>query len=419
MKYFLTMICAAILLISCDSDDECINTEIKEPAIYPKAERTVIVYISAENNLSPFATSDINEMARGSIMMPANTNLIAFVDKNDKNKPPYILRMRNGEMETDTYYNNDTDFYASDPERMYETLHWIMTRYPAETYGLVLWGHASGWVIEKDSISPSPAMNKPQRAYVVDYGTDNITGNGAKWMNIPSMAGALGRLPHRLLFIFADCCNFQNAEVAYELRNVTDYIIASPAEIPNVGAPYDKVVPDMFDTSDDFYKKMVDDYHSMKTNAGEQVPLSVVKTSGMEALAKATQELTALLGQAGKYPYTENLIYYRHTKKYGDVKLMLDMNDIMLRNISEEVYGRWKTVYDRTVIYKAMSKKWMTDGLVDFDFDMNEEKFGGMSMFVPLEIYDKKGYDFCETIQKMTWYYAAGVDKCYTGSIKN
>ncbi|WP_289220866.1 hypothetical protein, partial [Xylanibacter rodentium] len=61
----------------------------------------------------------------------------------------------------------------------------------------------------------------------------------------------------------------------------------------------------------------------------------------------------------------------------------------------------------------------MTDGLVDFDFDMNEEKFGGMSMFVPLEIYDKKGYDFCETIQKMTWYYAAGVDKCYTGSIKN
>lgn len=57
-------------------------------------------------------------------------------------------------METDTYYNNDTDFYASDPERMYETLHWIMTRYPAETYGLVLWGHASGWVIEKDSISP-------------------------------------------------------------------------------------------------------------------------------------------------------------------------------------------------------------------------------------------------------------------------
>ena len=39
------------------------------------------------------------------------------------------------------------------------------------------------------------------------------------------------------------------------MRNVTDYIIASPAEIPNVGAPYDKVVPDMFDTSDDFYKK--------------------------------------------------------------------------------------------------------------------------------------------------------------------
>ena len=41
-----------------------------------------------------------------------------------------------------------------------------------------------------------------------------------------------------LKFIFADCCNFMCLESIYELRQVADYIIGSPAEIPEIGAPY-------------------------------------------------------------------------------------------------------------------------------------------------------------------------------------
>ena len=402
------MICASLLLISCKDNDEFTDPGAGDPAIYPKAERTVIVYMSAENNLSSFVSGDISEMAKGSEQMPANTNLIAFVDKSEKTRAPYILRIKDGKAETDTYYENETDFYASDPERMYETLHWIMTRYPAETYGLVLWGHASGWIMEKDSL-PATLGNRPQKAYGVDYGSDQADGTGQRWMNIPSMARALERLPHRLLFIFADCCNFQNAEVAYELRNATDYLIASPAEIPNVGAPYDKIVPDMFSPAEDFYKRMVDDYHAMTTGAGEHVPLAVVKTSEMENLAKATHRAIVVLARNGK-PDTKNMIYYRLTRRGGNVKIMFDMNDMILRNIgNDEAYRLWKTAYDRAVVYRAMSGRWMTDRLVTFDFDVTEERFGGMSMFVPLDIYDDNGYDFNRTIGRMSWYHAAGV----------
>ena len=39
----------------------------------------------------------------------------------------------------------------------------------------------------------------------------------------------------------------QSVEVAYELRDCSEYFIGSPTEIPGPGAPYKGVVPEMFD----------------------------------------------------------------------------------------------------------------------------------------------------------------------------
>ena len=38
----------------------------------------------------------------------------------------------------------------------------------------------------------------------------------------------------------------QSVEVAYELRDCSEYFIGSPTEIPGPGAPYKAVVPEMF-----------------------------------------------------------------------------------------------------------------------------------------------------------------------------
>lgn len=104
-----------------------------------------------------------------------------------------------------------------------------MTSYPADDYGLVLWGHGNGWVIMNDSVAT-------RRAIAVDNGNNKVSDSGM-WLNIPSLHIALKALPHPFKFIFADCCNMQNVEVAYELRDVTEYYIASPAGIPGEGAP--------------------------------------------------------------------------------------------------------------------------------------------------------------------------------------
>ena len=62
-----------------------------------------------------------------------------------------------------------------------------------------------------------------------------------------------------MMMMVVNCCNFMCLEVLYELRNVTDYIIGSPAEIPDQGAPYDEIVPDMF-ADGRFYTSIIDKY---------------------------------------------------------------------------------------------------------------------------------------------------------------
>ena len=149
---------------------------------------------------------------------------------------PFIIRLRDDKnAPADTIRKYEQDFVSSDPERMKEVLSWMMSNYPADDYGLVMWGHANGWVI----------MDANRRALAVDTGNNSTSGTGV-WLEVPDFRKVLEALPHPLKFVFADCCNVQNVEVAYELKDVTQYLIASPAAIPDDGAPYEAIIPDLF-----------------------------------------------------------------------------------------------------------------------------------------------------------------------------
>ena len=65
MKHLLTIIIAILLLTACSKDDE------KETPAVP-ADRTVIVYIAGENNLSSFIQGDLNEMKAGQQQLTRN-----------------------------------------------------------------------------------------------------------------------------------------------------------------------------------------------------------------------------------------------------------------------------------------------------------------------------------------------------------
>ncbi len=384
------------LLSACSKDDD----EQKTPQT-----RTVLVYMSAENTLSSYAEADLNEIMDASIQLTEDDQLLVWYDRAKKDELPWLARMVNGKLKdsvsiADMQISNKDD-YSSDPHVFEKVLTYAYSHYPAvEGYGLVLWSHASGW-LKADSIAYS-------RAYGVDNGINSSYSNNGPFLNIPTIRRVLEGQPH-LDFILADCCNFMCLESIYELRSVTDYIVGSPAEIPDPGAPYATVVPEMFKRQN-AAKGIMQKYAECYQDA---LPLSVAKTSEMDALAEATHDvLKAIYSRLGmEYPDMTGMIHYYNESPgrfYPYYNIFYDAGDFVKQYATDAEYKQWKAALDRVVIDKAFAKSWMVNKswyTHYSDFEMTEERYHGVSMFVPQDpgfgYYKRYNND----IKMMAWWW--------------
>lgn len=404
MKHLLIWTTLAVLLTACSKDED-------EPRIPAMAQRTVVVYMSAENTLSGFASSDIQEMIDGIADVSKKNNLILFVDRSTTSEKPFIAKVRNDKKTPlDTLYRYDKDFYASDPAAMSEVLKRIISMCPARDYGLVLWGHANGWIV----MDNTPYRKSTRRAYGVDNGKNSSVTDYGMWLNTADLLTVMEQVGTKWKYIFCDCCCMQAVEVAYELRDWADYMIGSPAEIPGRGAPYKTVTPDLFNSNDEaMYKAICNHYYQ---SADGNLPLSVIKMQNMQLLADATKSIIPLVANYLKQPdSTEGIIYYYAPGGKNDEteKSMYDMKDMIRAALEDypQKYQQWNKVFAETVLYPLKASYWETrnNNTVDFnDFTVTDEKFGGISMFFPLQKYEQATQPYNKLIRQVTWYQAVG-----------
>ena len=378
---------------------------------YATAERTVLVYLAGKNNLSESLQTNLEQMKAGSKCIGSNT-LLAFVRRDIQGEQPWLARISNGEL-TDSLSLDDmgistSNMQACNPELMEQVLKYAYSHYPANEYGLVLGGHSTGWLIEQE---PGDT-----RAFGVDNGDGyTYSSRNRRWINVPTMASVLERVPH-LKFIFADCCNFMCLETMYELRNVTDYIIGSPAEIPAEGAPYEQIMPALFEKNT-FCSSIIDIYH--RTQNGK-VPLSVVKTSAMDQLASATRYALDMVQEeiGNGYADTQGLIHYGYSASsiqfHQEYNLFYDAGDFFRSQLPDGDYQLWKQALDEAVVEKRFAKEWrtcMTWRYIYSDFEMTEEKYHGVSMYIPQDPSTEYGKYFArnnEDIKQLKWYQSVG-----------
>jgi hypothetical protein len=188
------------------------NREKEKEEDTATAFRTVIVYIAGDNDLSNDALNDIEEMKRG--YSEAGVNLIVFADL--QGKAPEIMKIGKNSAETVLRYS---EFNSAEAAQVQRTLNDIVTMYPAASYGLVLWSHATSWL--------------PAGVRLRSFGQDSD-----KQMNIAELAAAL---PVHFDFILFDACLMGAVEVACELKNKANWLIASSTETIYEGFPYDEI----------------------------------------------------------------------------------------------------------------------------------------------------------------------------------
>ena len=413
MKQFRIFLCLlTICFAACGSDDTPEPTPSPTPTPTPvtEDERTVLVYMAAQNNLDNFAYSDLKEMKEGSKSLNDKQTLIVYT--NISGEVPYFVRFKDGKAVDSVSVEKTT---SSDPATLEEAVRYMRETYPSKSYGLILWGHCNGWLIKKDSIAYAKT-----RAYGIDQDANPQT-----WMNVPSMARAIknGLNGKKFTFIHGDCCNFSNIEVAYELREVTDYIIGSPAEIPDDGADYTNL-SGVFDTSSTFYKKMIDNYYDYylevikKTpnkyyniNTGDlegySVPLLAIKTGELDNLASATVALLSTipdkLKPSGTLDFSKSIFYAAS----NGLRYNYDMYKTLKVNTGETDFKAWEPAFEKAVPYYRLSPLWFStvdtirDEMPDFEAIKDDNRV--LSMFFPNDTYQNVYPSWNKTIQQLQW----------------
>jgi hypothetical protein len=372
---------------------------IVEPAALLKGTRTILAYIAADNTLASFASLDLAEMKAGMAkVQDSNVHFLVYIDDG---KSPRLLELKNEkgavvETVVETYGSRNS-VGVSETQEVFAKV-FSNSKYQADSYGLVYWSHGDGW------------LPYPLRAGTRWVGQDK--GNGDNRMNISEFVEILKSAPH-FDFILFDACFMQAVEVAYELRDYTDYCIGSPTEIPGPGASYDAVVPAMFSAENAavniakaYYEPYAAKYDEGKglSNSNWTAGASVcaLRTDKLVDLARITKQV--LPGSVDNAQLRSLIFDYdkrRGSDGFQDGHVgYYDMANMMKKITDNGGYLTWRQAFDAAVVYWATTS--MNYSAYIGMFSM--EGTNGVSCYIPSvsNTVTDKAYRSTE------WYASAG-----------
>lgn len=112
---------------------------------------------------------------------------------------------------------------------------------PAERYAMIIGCHGMGW-LPVDGVSSRAAGQKMHWEYEGVPLTRYFGGTSSKYQtDITTLAKGITNAGIKMEYILFDDCYLSTIEVAYDLKEATDHIIACPTEIMAFGMPYAEI----------------------------------------------------------------------------------------------------------------------------------------------------------------------------------
>lgn len=353
-----------------------LNSCIFQSEVEHKINRTLLVYIAADNNLSNTANSNIYSMNSCISSGMDNYNLLVLVDR--KGVAPALLHIHNFKIDTVAKFpERDT----TDPMVLNEAIDYMLQNWKAEHYGLVLWSHGTGWLPTDKLHFVAPNMRyAPSRA----FGWEDLKGEtpAYKCMELDELVTGI---PEDVFdYIVFDACYMGNVEVMYALRNKAPQIVSSCYEVVSYGFPYHIVTRDLLNgnvlkSCNEFYN-----YYNSMSGWEQMAGISLVNTAELDSLARCFRKIIAEYGDTvPKMDVSKVQCFDRF-----DHHVFYDLeNFVESLGTSREYMTEFRLVMDRCVPFKITTP-------YIFPGDKEEIKvnsYCGLSIYIPRPEYEASG----------------------------
>ena len=197
--------------------------------------------------------------------------------------------------------------YAS-AEGIADILNEVKTKASALNYALIVGVHGCGWTYASDwsrypyyarpsvtrprdnnfsGIQFSPDPNAPLTRF---FGSVSLAENA---MDISTLAEGIRESGLKMQYILFDACYMSNIETAYELKDVTNYMIASGSEIMAAGLPYRSMWSYLNSATPNYSGIVSTSVNFYKNSSAPFCNLAAIDCRQVEKLASVMKEINA------------------------------------------------------------------------------------------------------------------------------
>lgn len=419
-----------LILISVISVLPCscvFNEKTDEPV-----ERTVLVYIGADNDLVSNAFINLNDIKRAVKEYAGQSRIVVFLDAPGRES--VLFQINRNSVDTLLAYGKQLD--STDPEVLKSAIDYVINNFESDSYGLVMWSHGTGWLpgsklhaLAKNYgyIQRRGGMEPHITGDLYDYyfnGTKTFALEGKqgefRYMELDEMADAI---PNNTFdYIVFDACFMSNVEVAYALRNKCRYFVGSAYEIVGSGFPYRKITSHLLNGNlirvcHGFY-----DYYNSMSGWTKMGGIAIIRTDKLEALAgsfsKIVQNSKDIIHDLDldKLDEEEAIQFFdcfNHHAFY-DLEALADYicdDDELMKEFKTSLQDCVMFSKSTDCIFKG-KRKYDSDN--DPQYEIKIKSYCGLSVFIPAKKYDTMGVTpedplgLNEEYRKTEWSIATG-----------
>lgn len=352
----------SIILVIPPLVTSCLKEEADNNERLPN--RTILFYMAGDNSLSQETQEKVDALT-AAWNIGGENHLLVYQDRGGEYNPR-LLEIKTGAdgkgvAEVLEEYK-DEDSASS---RVFSRVLNDMVHYcPGSDYGLIIFSHSSGWLPTGTFAQPlSVVTDRDRELELTEFA--RVIPNG------------------QFRFILFESCLMAGVEVAYELKDKTNYILASSAEIlsPGFTPLYGKMLQRLYKNTPDLtgFAREYYDHCNLLTGTGRSATVSVVSTSGLAPLKSLLARAESHV-EHWEWVERDGIQHFdRRAKDY----LFYDLEGYIKAIGTQGEINELAGILQSSVIYKAATESFMQGDA--YGFPVREHC--GLTVYIPIATY--------------------------------